>query len=45
MKAIYVLEMLNSGELDILKESAEKEIREQAYKQAGGDKARYKDGG
>ena len=42
MKAIYVLEMLNSGELDILKESAEKEIREQAYKQAGGDKARLK---
>ena len=42
MKASYVLEMLNSGELDILKESAEKEIREQAYKQAGGDKIRLK---
>lgn len=42
MKASYVLEMLNSGELDILKESAEKEVREQAYKQAGGDKVRLK---
>lgn len=42
MKASYVLEMLNSGELDILKETAEKEIRERAYKQAGGNKVRLK---
>ena len=42
MKANFVLEMLESGELDVLKEVAEKEIREQAYKQAGGDKIRLK---
>ncbi len=42
MKANFVLEMLESGELDVLKEAAEKEIREQAYKQAGGDKIRLK---
>lgn len=42
MKASYVLEMLNSGELDILKQTAEREVREQAYKQAGGEKTRLK---
>ena len=42
MKASYVLEMLNSGELDILKQTAEREVREQAHKQAGGEKTRLK---
>lgn len=42
MKASYVLELLIAGQIDALKEAAEKEIREQAYKQAGGDKARLK---
>lgn len=42
MKASYVLELLITGQIDALKEAAEKEIREQAYKQAGGDKARLK---
>lgn len=42
MKASYVLELLTAGQIDALKEAAEKEIREQAYKQAGGDKARLK---
>lgn len=42
MKASYVLELLTAGQIDALKEAAEKEIREQAYKQAGGDKTRLK---
>ena len=42
MKASYVLELLIAGQIDALKEAAEKEIREQAYKQTGGDKARLK---
>lgn len=42
MKASYVLELLIAGQIDALKEAAEKEIREQVYKQAGGDKARLK---
>lgn len=42
MKANYVLELLISGQIDALKEAAEREVREQAYKQAGGDKARLK---
>lgn len=40
MKANYVLELLIAGQIDALKEAAEKEIREQAYKQAGGDKGK-----
>lgn len=42
MKASYVLELLIAGQIDALKEAAEKEIREQAYKQASGDKSRLK---
>lgn len=42
MKASYVLELLTAGQIDALKEAAEKEIKEQAYKQAGGDKSRLK---
>lgn len=42
MKANYVLELLIAGQIDALKEAAEREVREQAYKQAGGDKSRLK---